>query len=121
MGGGGDFRRLSGEEKRPFKLKNSFSHPLKTAEVPTPLPPPISSTLPAAAAVLADAAWASSSSPWSLAPAPAGTNPRPLPLEHPCLGSFFLSPKEALLVEAVWADVAARSLPPPVLRRRFGA
>ena len=57
----------------------------------------------------------------SLAPAPAGDNPRPLPLEHPCLGSFYLSPREALLVEAVWADVAARSLPPPVLRRRFGA
>ena len=61
------------------------------------------------------------SSPTAAAPAPAGTNPRPLPLEHPCLGSFFLSPREALLVEAVWADVAAKSLPPPVLRRRFGA
>ena len=61
------------------------------------------------------------SSPSSAVPAPAGSNPRPLPLEHPCLGSFFLSSREALLVEAVWADVAAKSLPPPVLRRRFGA
>ena len=73
----------------------------------------------AARAAAAGGGAAHSSSPST--PAPAGSNPRPLPLEHPCLGSFYLSSKEALLVEAVWADVAARSLPPPVVRRRFGA
>lgn len=53
------------------------------------------------------------------APAPAGHNPRPLPLEHPCLAAGYVGPCVAVLVERRWADVAA-GLPPPLVRHRYG-
>ena len=53
------------------------------------------------------------------APAPAGHNPRHLPLEHPCLAAGYVGPGAAVLVERRWADVAA-GLPPPLVRHRYG-
>ena len=52
-------------------------------------------------------------------PAPAGANPRPLPLEHACLAAAYVGPGAALLVERAWSD-AAVALPAPLLRARFG-
>lgn len=67
-------RRPGKKKTLSRSIEKIYLHPLKTAEVPTPLPPPISSTLPAAAAVLRE----NSSSPWSLAPA-APARPPPMP------------------------------------------
>ena len=47
------------------------------------------------------------------------TNGRVIPLEHPCLFAGHINAAAALLVERPW-DSILRSLPPPLLRHRFG-
>ena len=53
------------------------------------------------------------------APAAGDTNGRVIPLEHPCLFAGHIHAAAALLVERPW-DSILRSLPPPLLRHRFG-
>ena len=52
-------------------------------------------------------------------PTASDTNGRVIPLEHPCLFAGHIDAAAALLVERPW-DSILRSLPPPLLRHRFG-
>jgi len=52
-------------------------------------------------------------------PAASDTNGRVIPLDHPCLFAGHIHAAAALLVERPW-DSILRSLPPPLLRHRFG-